>query len=45
VGDRRFEFLLGIAAVGEQAGDGGLRIARSLDQAWSPVAVLNIGTM
>lgn len=41
----RFELLPGIAAIGEQSDEGGIRIAGSLDQAGRTVAVLNIGTV
>lgn len=43
VRDHCLNLLPGIAAIGEQSGERGIRIAGSLDQTGRPVAVLNIG--
>jgi hypothetical protein len=45
VRDRCFKLLPGIAAIGIQSGERGIRVAGSLDKAGCPVAVLNIGTV
>lgn len=43
--DCPFERLAGIAAIGIQSGERGIRVAGSLDQAKRPVAVLNISAV